>query len=119
MSRQHQTSPDTKSGTEKTYLEDREQAKKILDKLEKFHSDIEIEKLVAQDNGESMAVVEAPREIIEHFNRGKMVKAFDRAGYFIYNGAAVCEEGKKDKITQGFEDSSVLMPDDWNKKKKA
>lgn len=90
-----------------------------MDKLEKFHSDLEIEKLIAQDNGLPIAVVEAPREIIEHFNRGKLIKAFDKVGYFIYNGVAVCETGKKEQVTQWMDDSSVLMPDEWNKKQKA
>lgn len=101
------------------HLEERERAKRILDKLEKFNADLEIEKLMAQDNGTAIAIVEAPREIIEHFNRGKLLKAFDRAGYFIFNGAAVCEEGKKEKVIQDFDSASVLMPDDWNAMKKA
>jgi hypothetical protein len=117
MKHQHQTIQDTKSGTAETYIAEREQKKKILDKLEKFHSDVEIEKLIAQDNGLPIAVVEAPREIIEHFNRGRLIQAFDKAGYFIYNGVAVCETGKKAKVTEAMDQSSVLMPDDWNKKK--
>ena len=119
MKHQPQITPDTKSGTEKTYSEDREQAKKIMDKLETFHSDLEIEKLMAQDRGDTMPVVEAPREICEHFNRGRLLKAFDRAGYFIYDGVAVCETGKKEKVVNSFDQSSSLMPDDWNLAKKA
>lgn len=38
--------------------------------------------------------IEAPRKIIEHFNRGRMA-GIDSVGYFIYEGVKVFEEGKR------------------------
>lgn len=40
-----------------------------------------------------MPVMEADREIIAYYNKGLM-EAFDRVGYFIMGGVAVCEKGK-------------------------
>lgn len=42
-----------------------------------------------------MAAVEAPRKIIEHFNRGRM-DGIDTVGYFVYEGVKVFEEGKRE-----------------------
>lgn len=39
--------------------------------------------------------LEAPRPVIEHFNRRSMT-AFDQVGYFIFQGVRVYEEGKKE-----------------------
>lgn len=44
-----------------------------------------------------MPFVEAPRNIIEHFNRGRM-DGFDEAGYFVHNGVRVYEEGKSKAV---------------------
>lgn len=78
--------------------------KKVLDKLETFHSDLEVEKLLAIDHGNIHAIVEAPRDVIEYINRGvKMLKAFDRVGYCLYQGAVVCETGKKQAVLDGLE----------------
>lgn len=95
-------------------LDDRERAKKILDKLEKFHDDLEVEKLLAKEQGDDLAIVEAPREIIEHFNRGKLLKAFDAVGYFLYQGAAVCESGHKDRINGVLEHTHRISASDWD-----
>lgn len=37
--------------------------------------------------------IEAPRRVIEYFNRGAQ-KGFDEAGYFMYQGVKVYEAGK-------------------------
>lgn len=84
--------------------------KAIVDKLETFHNNVEIEKMMAQDNGDIHVIVEAPREIIEYLNRGKMLKAFDKVGFCINNGVIVCGEGKKDEVLQQIEDSNTLGP---------
>lgn len=45
---------------------------------------------------EDMPWTEAPRSVLEHFNRGKM-KGIDDVGYFIYQGCRVYEDGKHDE----------------------
>lgn len=47
---------------------------------------------LAQSNGDEW--VEAPAEIIQHYNR----KGMNGSKYFIYHGVKVCEEGKLDEI---------------------
>lgn len=97
-------------------MEERELKKKVLDKLESFHTDIEIEKEIARDNGYIHAIVEAPRDVIEYLNRGpRMIAAFDRVGYCLYHGVVVCELGKKDLVTEMLEGptgSNSLSPQD-------
>ncbi len=110
--------PDTKLNTANAYLEERELKKGIVDKLEAMHTDIEVEKMMAQENGEIHPIVEAPRDIIEYLNRGKMIKAFDRIGYCIYNNVIICEVGKKDQTRQLIEDSNTLSPQDLRVVKK-
>ena len=119
MKHQTRTIPDTKPGTAETYIAEREQKKKVLDKLEQFHTDLEVEKLIAQDNGEPFAIVEAPREIIEHFMRGESLNKFDEDKYFFYRNAAIVEAGTKEAATARIEKSSTLMPEAWLKEKKA
>lgn len=89
--------------------------KEIFEELEKFHADLEIEKLMAQENGITLPIVEAPRKIIEHFNRGKLLKAFDAVGYFLYQGACVCEQGKKDKVEADLDRTSTMPPAELRK----
>jgi len=43
---------------------------------------------------DNVPYVEAPRSIIEHYNRGKM-EGFDKAGYFMYQSVRVYEKGKR------------------------
>lgn len=40
--------------------------------------------------------IETTRQVIEHYNRGRM-KGFETAGYFVFNGVKVYEEGKMPK----------------------
>jgi hypothetical protein len=109
--------PTTNANTAKDYLEERELKKKVLDKLEAFHTDIEIEKEMARDNGDVHAIVEAPREVVEYINRGpKMIAAFDRVGYCLYHGVVVCETGKKDatiELLEGPHGSNSLSPHEF------
>jgi hypothetical protein len=71
---------------------------------------------MAQDAGDAMAIIEAPREIIEYFNRGRMIQAFDAVGYFIYHGVCVCETGKKADIEAKIAESETMLPAEYNKK---
>lgn len=69
---------------------------------------------MAQDHGNVHPIVEAPREVIEYINRGpKMIKAFDKVGYCLYQGAVVCETGKKEATLASIEGptgSNYLSP---------
>lgn len=44
--------------------------------------------------GETPAI-EASRKIVEHFNRGRAIHGFEKAGYFVYQGVKIFEEGKR------------------------
>lgn len=72
--------------------------------------DVEVEKRVAQDQGNDMPVIEAPREIIEHLNMGKM-KEFEKDQYCIYKGVFVCEVGKKQLVEQKLATTHRFDPD--------
>ncbi len=115
MKDQAHKTPDLKSGIAATYTAERERVKKILDKLEIFNEQLAIEKMMAQDAGLQFAIVEAPLDVIEHFNRGKLINAFHAVGYFLYQGAAVCLEGTKEQVENNLELSHQQTPDDWNK----
>lgn len=43
-----------------------------------------------------MPWIEAPREVIEHYNMGNM-DGFKAVGFFVINGCRVYEEGKREE----------------------
>lgn len=43
-----------------------------------------------------MPWIEAPRKVIEFYNRGKM-EGFESSGFFVLGGCRVYEEGKRDE----------------------
>lgn len=77
-----------------------------------FNESIAIEKMVAAESGILMPVVEAPIEIIEHFNRGAMMQAFKKAKFFIYQGAIICQEGTREEVENELELSHKENPDE-------
>lgn len=108
MKDQARTIPSMKNGTAATYLEEREQKKKILASLEILKEEIEVQKMIAKDHELMFAIVEAPQEIIEYYNRGPLLSAFNRVGYFIINGAVVCKEGTSEAIADLLEESHSM-----------
>lgn len=112
MKNQTPTTPDTKNTTVSSYTAERERVRKILDKLEVFNETIAIEKMVAAESDVLMPVVEAPIEIIEHFNRGSMMQAFRKTKFFIYQGAVICEEGTREQVENELELSHKENPDE-------
>lgn len=64
--------------------------------------------MMAKDNGELLPVVECDRDLVEYHNRGSLIKGFDQVGYFIYEGAVICEKGQGEAIRQKIEDSSTF-----------
>lgn len=89
-----QTPNNTKSGSLDSFQEERETAKRLFNKLEQFRDDVQIAKMMAKDNGELLPVVECDRDLVEYHNRGSLIKGFDQVGYFIYEGAVICEKGQ-------------------------
>lgn len=53
-----------------------------------------IARALHEEQGEGMPEIEAPRKIIEYYNRGS-INGFEKAGYFIFQGVKVFEDGKK------------------------
>jgi len=102
-----------KHGSAETFLEKREEKKKIFDKLETFHSNLEVEKLMAKDEGEAFAIVEVPKELLNYFLSSRPkgdAEAFEQTGYMMYQGAAICEEGKKDSVIKNIDLTSSKQP---------
>ncbi len=107
----------TNLGTADSLQKDRENAKRNFNKIEKFNDDVQIALMMAQESGEKLPVIEASREVIEHFNR-QNIKGFDSAGYFIHKGVLVCENGNSDAIKRKLEKSESLEPHDYMKASK-
>lgn len=62
--------------------------------MDKFLTDL-AEAMAEGPTEDSIPHTEAPRAVIEHFNRRSM-EAFDQVGYFLFQGVKVYEEGKKE-----------------------
>lgn len=72
----------------------------------KFAEDIQIAKMQGPEEGDDIPFVEAPRHVIENYNRGRMAD-FDKIGYWIFQDCRICETGKsgevRGKIQAGFQ----------------
>lgn len=64
------------------------------DELNQFLENVAVSKAMSL-NGESPEV-EAPRSVIEYYNRNN-IKGFDDVGYFVIDGVRVYEMGKVDE----------------------
>lgn len=73
---------------------------------------------MARDQGILLSVIEAPLEVIAHFNRGELMKGFHSTGFFIYRDVVVCEPGKKEYVTEKLINASNLGPDQASIKEK-
>jgi hypothetical protein len=102
-----QTQSDTKLGTLDSFQEERDTAKKLFNKLEQFRDDVQIAKMMAQQEGESLPIVEADKDLIAFHNKGKKIDGFDSAGYFLYEGVVICEKGKKEHTKKHIEQTST------------
>jgi hypothetical protein len=65
--------------------------------------------MVAQEAGDPLPLVEATRDVIEHFNRQNL-KGFDAAGYFVHRGVIVCESGKSEQVKASMQSSHTMEP---------
>lgn len=78
-------------------MAEREEAKVLFHKLEAFQDELKIQKLMAQDSGETLPMIEADRDVIAYYNKGLM-QHVDKVGYFIMSDVAVCERGKSKEV---------------------
>ncbi len=65
------------------------------EELNRFFEDVGIAIQMGPIEDDDMPWVEAPRAVLEHFNRSNM-DGVDSAGYFVYQGCKVYEQGKRD-----------------------
>lgn len=65
------------------------------EELNKFFEDVGIAIQMGPID-DDMPWVEAPRAVLEHFNRSNMA-GVDSVGYFVYQGCKVYEEGKQEE----------------------
>lgn len=54
--------------------------------------------------------VSAPLDVIKYYNKGDGMKGFEAAGYFIYKGVLVCENGKEDEVKARLARTSDIAP---------
>lgn len=92
MSNQTPETPVTKAGTSKTSTKELGPTR---NELNLFHEAVAIA-LESKAPGQ-VPEIEAPRVIIEHFNRQNL-KGFEDAGYFMFQGVKVFEEGRVDDV---------------------
>lgn len=88
----------TKHTTSNNLLKDKAEGNQTVrlgptrDELNQFLEDVAVQKALS---GSEFPEIEAPRVIIEFYNKGN-IKGFDDAGYFIFDGVKVFEAGKKE-----------------------
>lgn len=71
--------------------------------LNQFLDDLITAEMRGQIDGDGLPWVEAPREVIQYYNRGKMLKGFDDVGYFVMQNTRVYEVGKREVASEKYD----------------
>lgn len=58
--------------------------------------------MMAKEHGTGIPVMEAPQEIIEYLNRGRMLE-FEKGGSMMYRDVIVCAQGKKESVKTKYD----------------
>ena len=115
MSRQTPTTPAMNPGSStnlaaETLKENNKKTGVSRGTLNEFLENVAGAMAMGPQDGEDMPWIEVTRDVLEHFNRGQMA-GVDKAGYFVFQGVKVYEQGKREeaKLRDSLTSEQILF----------